>query len=186
MRLLHKLPILALALICVLQAQVSLTTPGTAYTQNFDSLASSGTANTVLPTGWALLETGTSALNNSAYSGGTGSSNAGDVYSFGTNAADRAFGGLLSGTLTPTIGASFVNNTGGPSLLSSFPTPVNSGESATPPRPAPIVSTSNTPLMPRPLPRAPGLTSIRWTSTAPSARPPPLPPWTATPPPIAR
>ena len=113
MRLLNQLSILALALSCVLQAQVSLTTPGTAYTQNFDSLASSGTANTVLPTGWALLETGTSALNNSAYSGGTGSSNAGDVYSFGTNAADRAFGGLLSGTLTPTIGASFVNNTGG-------------------------------------------------------------------------
>ena len=113
MRLFNKLPILALAFSCVLQAQVSLTTPGTAYTQNFDSLASSGTANTVLPTGWALLETGASALNNSAYSGGTGSSNSGDVYSFGTNAADRAFGGLLSGTLTPTIGASFVNNTGG-------------------------------------------------------------------------
>lgn len=67
----------------------------------------------MLPTGWALLETGASALNNSAYSGGTGSSNSGDMYSFGTNAADRSFGGLLSGTLTPTTGASFVNNTGG-------------------------------------------------------------------------
>ena len=104
--------LLVLSASALLQAQVSLTTQGVAYTQDFNSLASSGTTNTTLPAGWALLEAGTSALNNGAYSGGTGSSNAGDVYSFGTN-SDRAFGGLLSGTLTPTIGASFTNNTGG-------------------------------------------------------------------------
>lgn len=108
----RTIALLILSASSLLQAQVSLTTQGTPYTQDFNSLASSGTTNTALPAGWAFVETGTSALNNTAYSGGTGSSNAGDVYSFGTD-SDRALGGLLSGTLTPTVGASFTNNTGG-------------------------------------------------------------------------
>jgi hypothetical protein len=58
----------------LLQAQVSLTSQGVPYTQDFNALASSGTANTLLPTGWALSESGASALNNGAYSGGNGSS----------------------------------------------------------------------------------------------------------------
>jgi len=89
---------------------ISLTALDTAYTQNFDTLASSGTSSTV-PNGWAFVEIGTNA--NTLYSAGTGSSNAGDTYSFGAAAsAERAFGGLLSGSLNPTIGASFTNNTG--------------------------------------------------------------------------
>ncbi|HUJ13808.1 MAG TPA: DNA/RNA non-specific endonuclease [Thermoanaerobaculia bacterium] len=83
---------------------------GATYTQNFDSLASSGTSGSV-PGGWAFAETGTNA--NALYTAGTGSSNAGDTYSFGsTGSTDRAFGTLLSGSLTPTIGACFTNNTG--------------------------------------------------------------------------
>jgi predicted extracellular nuclease len=83
------------------------------YTQNFDTLASTGTS-AVLPVGWALSESGTSANVNGQYTAGTGSSNAGDVYSYGASAStDRAFGTLLSGTLTPIIGASFTNDTGG-------------------------------------------------------------------------
>jgi hypothetical protein len=83
---------------------------GAAYSQNFDTLALSGTSSTV-PTGWQFIETGTNA--NTTYTAGTGSSNAGDTYSFGAaDSADRAFGGLLSGSLVPTIGASFTNNTG--------------------------------------------------------------------------
>lgn len=99
------------ALLCpVVHAQVSLTTLGSAYTQNFDTLANSGTSGT-LPSGWASLETGTNA--NALYNSGTGSNNAGDTYSFGAAAStERALGGLLSGSLTPTIGASFTNNTG--------------------------------------------------------------------------
>jgi hypothetical protein len=94
---------------------IALTTVGTPYTQPFDTLATSGTVNTVLPTGWELAESGTSTRNNGAYAAGTGSDNAGDVYSFGAlGSTERAFGTLLSGTLTPTIGASFTNNTGGP------------------------------------------------------------------------
>ena len=89
------------------QQQISTTT----YTQPFDSLAATGTSST-LPTGWTFIETGTNA--NTFYSAGNGSATGGDTYSFGSTAApgDRAFGGLLSGSLTPTIGAQFVNTTG--------------------------------------------------------------------------
>lgn len=89
---------------------VSLTTLGSAYTQNFDTLASSGTASTV-PAGWAFSETGTNA--NTTYTAGTGSGNGGDTYSFGAAAdSERAFGGLQSGSLIPTLGGCFTNDTG--------------------------------------------------------------------------
>ena len=92
---------------------VSLTTLGTAYTQDFNTLASTpdnGT-NSILPTGWDFSESGTNA--NTTYRVGTGSNTAGDTYSFGaTGSVERAFGGLLSGSLNPTIGAQFTNNTG--------------------------------------------------------------------------
>ena len=91
---------------------VSLTVLGTAYTQDFNSLSSSGTSSTV-PLGWDFSESSTNA--NTLYTAGTGSSNAGDTYSFGTPAGDseRAFGGLRSGALVPIIGAQFTNSTGG-------------------------------------------------------------------------
>jgi predicted extracellular nuclease len=89
---------------------VSLTALGAAYTQNFDSLASTGTSST-LPDGWYLAETGTAA--NTTYTTGTGSSTTGDTYSFGpTGSSERAFGTLLSGSVTPTIGAQLTNATG--------------------------------------------------------------------------
>jgi predicted extracellular nuclease len=89
---------------------VSLTGLGVAYTQDFNSLASSGTSS-VVPNGWAFDETSTNA--NSTYTAGTGSSNTGDTYSFGAaSSPERAFGGLQSGSLLPTIGATFVNDTG--------------------------------------------------------------------------
>lgn len=83
---------------------------GGAYSQDFDALASSSTSSTV-PTGWAFYEAGNNA--NTTYTAGTGSSNGGDTYSFGTSgSSERAFGGLLSSNLNPTIGAEFTNNTG--------------------------------------------------------------------------
>jgi len=92
---------------------VSLTTLGTAYTQDFNTLANTGTTNNLTINGWYLNEAGTSGANNGQYAAGTGSNNAGDTYSFGAAAStERAFGGLLSGTLNPTTGASFTNNTG--------------------------------------------------------------------------
>jgi hypothetical protein len=95
-------------------SQISLT--GGTYSQDFNTLAISGTSST-LPSGWIFSETGTNA--NAIYTAGTGSSNAGDTYSFGAGGSnERAFGGLLSGSLVPTIGASFINNTGG--TITSF------------------------------------------------------------------
>jgi hypothetical protein len=89
---------------------ISLTAIGTAYTQDFNTLAASG-ASSMLPAGWALSESGTNA--NATYTAGTGSNNAGDTYSFGSSgSSDRAFGGVQSGSLVPTIGACFTNNTG--------------------------------------------------------------------------
>ncbi|MBN8457963.1 MAG: PEP-CTERM sorting domain-containing protein [Verrucomicrobia bacterium] len=83
---------------------------GVAYTQNFDTLANSGTSST-MPDGWVYVETGSSA--NTTYTAGTGSGNAGDTYSFGpSGSSDRALGGLQSGSVVPTFGASFTNNVG--------------------------------------------------------------------------
>jgi hypothetical protein len=88
-------------------AQIVITDYGATYTQNFDSLANTGTSS-ALPTGWFLFESGTAAT--TTYTAGTGSSQTGDTYSFGANlSTERAFGGLQSGSLVPTIGAQFQN-----------------------------------------------------------------------------
>src|SRR5688572_749078 len=92
---------------------VSLPTAGTAVIQNFDTLATSGTTNTTLPTGWYLTEQGGGARDNEQYGADNGGSGTGDTYSYGTTAAtDRALGGLQSGTLIPFFGAKFMNDTG--------------------------------------------------------------------------
>lgn len=93
-------------------AQIPLTGYGAPVTEDFNTLASMGTSSAV-PAGWAFVETGTNA--NTTYSAGNGTGTGGDTYSWGATAsAERAFGGLLSSSLTPTFGASFVNNIGGP------------------------------------------------------------------------
>ena len=82
------------------------------YTQDFNTLATSGTSTT-LPSGWFLMETGANA--NTSYAAGTGSDNAGNTYSYGsTGSTDRSLGTLLSGNLVSTVGAGslFINNTG--------------------------------------------------------------------------
>ena len=91
-------------------AGISLAALDIAYTQNFDTLVNTGTAATV-PAGWSFNETGTSA--NTTYTAGTGSSNSGDTYSFGSaGSTERAFGGVQSTSLIPTVGVCFTNNTG--------------------------------------------------------------------------
>ena len=80
------------------------------YSQDFNSLANTGSSST-LPIGWLLNETGSSA--NTTYTAGTGSSTAGDTYSFGAASnTERAFGTLQSGSLISTIGAQIQNNSG--------------------------------------------------------------------------
>ncbi len=94
-------------------ACVSLATLGSPVSENFDTLAQTGTTNALAITGWSLTETGGGARDNELYAADTGASNTGDTYSYGAAAAsDRALGGLQSGTLIPVFGACFVNNTG--------------------------------------------------------------------------
>jgi hypothetical protein len=89
---------------------VSITALNVAYTEDFDTLASSGTSST-MPDGWALSETANN--RNSAYTAGTGSVNTGDTYSFGAaGSIERALGGLRSGSLVPMFGVEFNNDTG--------------------------------------------------------------------------
>ncbi|MCS6845378.1 MAG: ExeM/NucH family extracellular endonuclease [Caldilineales bacterium] len=90
------------------QAPISLAAP---YSQNFDTLATSGTGITwtddsTIP-GWYSTRT--------TYNAGNGSSNAGALYSFGTGTStERALGSVASGsTGTIRYGARFTNDTGG-------------------------------------------------------------------------
>ena len=94
---------------------VSLTTAGSAYTQDFDTLSNvaASITNNLTITGWFLTEAGGGARDNEQYGADTGGSATGDTYSYGTTGnTDRALGGLQSGTLIPIFGACFTNNTG--------------------------------------------------------------------------
>ena len=89
---------------------VSLTAIGTNATENFDTLANTGTSST-LPQGWAISEAGGSS--DSTYASGTGSDNIGNSYSFGAvSSSERALGGLRSSNVIPSWGAKIRNNTG--------------------------------------------------------------------------
>jgi uncharacterized repeat protein (TIGR01451 family) len=113
--------ILAFAALSVLPVRpaaaqcVSLTTLGSAYTQNFDTLsntAGSTTNNLTIP-GWFMTESGGGARDNEQYAVDTGGSTTGDTYSYGAaGSTERALGQLRSGTLIPLFGACFTNNTG--------------------------------------------------------------------------
>ena len=93
---------------------ISLTTLGSAYTQNFDTLANTGTTNNLTINGWYLNETGSSSRNKAA------SMPLVQVRIrlemclalVPVPARNAPFGTLFSGTLTPTIGTQFTNNTG--------------------------------------------------------------------------
>ena len=95
---------------------------GGTYSQNFDSLANSGspvwTDNSTLP-GWYVSKAGGTSGNGpvTSYTPGTGSSGTGAIYSFGTNdangIADRAIGSVASGTPGNfAYGVRFTNDTG--------------------------------------------------------------------------
>jgi hypothetical protein len=89
-----------------LSAQVSYTAAGAVYSQDFDSLAASGTGNawvndTTLP-GWSLFRVTSNSdptpADITTYNAGTGSLNSGAFYSYGSSgSAERALGGLGSG-----------------------------------------------------------------------------------------
>lgn len=103
-----------------------------AYQQGFDSLASSGTANTWANdstlAGWSLFNKDFAAI--TSYRADSGTSTTGSFYSYGSTSTDRALGGLASGgayfgSPAPASGAvagwiavAFQNNTG--AALNSF------------------------------------------------------------------
>lgn len=85
----------------------------TSYSQNFDTLAATGTSQ-ALPAGFQLVENGTGGAADGFYAAGTGSSNAGNAYSFGAaGSSDRALGSLGSGGVGPIwYGGVFTNTIG--------------------------------------------------------------------------
>ena len=93
-------------------AAPSYTMTDTSYSQDFNGLASTGSSNTALPAGFQIVEFGTASRADGEYEAGTGSSNAGNTYSFG-NSADRALGSLTSGSNSPVyFGGIFTNGLG--------------------------------------------------------------------------
>ncbi len=86
----------------------------TAYAQNFDTLATTGTSSS-LPAGFQVVELGTGAAADGLYAAGTGSSNAGNSYSFGAvGSTERALGSLASaGVSTIYLGGIFANGLAG-------------------------------------------------------------------------
>ncbi|MDB5191208.1 MAG: hypothetical protein JWQ96_771 [Segetibacter sp.] len=106
-----KKTVLLLFLLSFLQksySQVFINNIGTGYSQDFNSLASTGTTD-FMPQGWLLYETGNGA--NTTYTADNGGVISGNTYSYGaTSSTERAFGTLLSGSVSPIIGVAFTNN----------------------------------------------------------------------------
>ncbi len=98
-------------------AQISITSPSFTYTNNFNSLATSGTptwTDNSTMTGWyAANRVGSVNTPFTSYTAGTGSSATGGLYSYGTT-SDRALGSIadISGATTVAYGVRFRNNTG--------------------------------------------------------------------------
>jgi uncharacterized protein len=104
-----KLVCAACAAFCSSTFAINISQFNVSYGENFNSLGSSGTSST-LPTGWALIESGTGG--NTTYTAGTGSGTGGDTYSFGASGnSERALGTLQTGSVIPSFGASFQNAT---------------------------------------------------------------------------
>ncbi len=102
-------------------AQSVVISSGVPAVQTFDSLATSGTANTSVPSGWYFVEN--DAPGQYSAGDGTGATLSGGVWSFGTGAStERALGQVRSGSTTPKIGAQLQNGTGAvlPDILVSY------------------------------------------------------------------
>lgn len=104
----------ALAAAASAQATVSVTSTAFNYSQSFDSLASTGSTAFVNDTtlvGWSLFRAAGTSL---AVASGTGSSNAGGFYSFGSaGSSERALGSVASGsTGTLNYALALTNNSG--------------------------------------------------------------------------
>jgi len=110
-----KLLSLLIILSSVAFAQTPFNLTGATASQNFNAGSldnGSGNMLNTFPSGWGLEEAGSGTSANGFYRAGTGSSGAGDARSFGAaNSQERAFGSLGSGSVRPTLGFGFTNNT---------------------------------------------------------------------------
>jgi hypothetical protein len=102
--------ILALGMSYLGWGQVSLTTLGSAYTQDFNTLAITGTTNT-----WTDNSTIAGWYSDRViYIGDNGSNTTGGLHSYGTTSTtERALGSLSSGSASPLFAVRLINNTGG-------------------------------------------------------------------------
>jgi len=94
-----------------IKSQISITNSSFTYSQDFNSLANTGTSITwtdnMTITGWYSDET--------TYNAGTGSSNTGALYSFGAaSSSERALGEVTTNSLSSVFGVVFQNNTSSP------------------------------------------------------------------------
>lgn len=107
----------ALAAAASAQATVSVGSASFIYGQSFDSLSAGTFTNDTTLAGWSLFRAAGTTLSLTV---GTGSTNAGGFYSFGSTAAtDRALGSVASGsTGTLNYALALTNNTG--NALNSF------------------------------------------------------------------
>ena len=108
--------LVAAGMFFVIGANAQVAMSGGMYSQNFDSLANSGTVNWTnnftLP-GWYAAK---GSANATTYVGGAGTSATGGIYSFGTNgvnpASDRALGSVASAGNAYAYGVRLTNDTG--------------------------------------------------------------------------
>lgn len=102
------------------QAAIGVNSSAFVYTESFDSLASTGTANAWLNdstlAGWSLFNNVGTAV--STYRAGAGTTTNGAIYSFGSVADDRALGGIGSGGFSGYFAVAFTNT--GASAYDSF------------------------------------------------------------------
>jgi hypothetical protein len=124
---------LSFALFATNHAMAAVSFTGSSYSQDFNSLAQSGTNNpwtndSTIP-GWYLFRQPDPGTAITSYNAGAGSSNAGNFFSFGLDAdTDRALGGVASGgayfsnpatnTVAGWIALGLTNSTG--STITSF------------------------------------------------------------------
>lgn len=91
-------------------AQLCAQLSGVNFSENFNSLPTSGSSNTSVPSEFHFVEAG--AGGTLTFAADNGSNSAADTYSYGTTGStDRALGEITSSTVQTTIGACFVNNT---------------------------------------------------------------------------
>lgn len=109
----RSLPLLLLILVSFTNVDAQVLLTDTFYTQNFNTLATSGDTNpkSGLPLGWTFRETGFGSDDN--YGTVLGGQLVGGAYSFGVGTdAERAFGTFVAGSVKTAIGVDFVNTTG--------------------------------------------------------------------------